>query len=262
MNLTVLISCMHEKDHSIIERSNVQSDVVVINQCDMDYVQEFDFINKGGQMCHAKFINTSQRGLSNSRNMAIDNAWGDIGYVCDDDEYLADDYVDTITSAYKAHPNSSVIIFSINRKGHTYPSKEQKVGIKQILKTSSVQTTFRIKDILDKKIKFDTLMGSGTGNGGGEENKFLMDCKRKSLSLLYIPQTIATVKSEDSQWFHGFTKKYYIDTTWANRRILGSFLGALYMAYWVVFRRNNYKQELSFFEIIKACYEGYFEKRG
>ena len=83
MTFNILISCMHEKDTSIIERSNVQSDVVVVNQCDLDSVEEFDFVNKKGKTCHAKFINTTERGLSRSRNMAICNAWGDVCLICD-----------------------------------------------------------------------------------------------------------------------------------------------------------------------------------
>ena len=100
MKLIVLISCMHEKDHSIIERSNVQTDVVVVNQCDKDSVDEFDFKNKQGENCHAKFINTTERGLSRSRNMALLNSWGDVCYICDDDEILQDDYENIIMKAY------------------------------------------------------------------------------------------------------------------------------------------------------------------
>lgn len=40
MTLNILISCMHQKDASIIKRSNVQSDVVVVNQCDHDSIEE------------------------------------------------------------------------------------------------------------------------------------------------------------------------------------------------------------------------------
>ena len=74
MTLTLLIACIHEKDTSIIERSNVQTDVVVVNQCDHDSVEEFDFVNKKGRTCLAKFICTTERGLSRSRNMALFNA--------------------------------------------------------------------------------------------------------------------------------------------------------------------------------------------
>lgn len=262
MNLTVLISCMYQKDASIVKNSNIQTDVVVVNQCNKNFVEEFTFTNDKGRECHAKVIYTIERGLSNSRNMAIQNAENaDVCYMCDDDELLVDGYEDIILSAHKKYPDISVITFSLIRKNYEYPREEQRVGIKQILKTSSVQTTFKRNDILSQNIMFDPKMGSGSGNGGGEENKFLMDCKRSGLGLWYVPTIIAEVKSEDSQWFHGFTESYYQNITWANRRILGSLLGAAYMTYWVLFRRNDYTQELSLMKIIKACIKGYFSKR-
>lgn len=92
MIINTLISCMHETDHSIVKRSNVQSDVVVVNQCDRNSIEEFDFTNNTGEKCHCKYINTTERGLSCSRNMAIQNGWGDICLICDDDEHLSDDY--------------------------------------------------------------------------------------------------------------------------------------------------------------------------
>ena len=48
MTLNILISCMHQ-DKNIIERSNVQSDVVVINQCNENKREEFTFTNKNGR---------------------------------------------------------------------------------------------------------------------------------------------------------------------------------------------------------------------
>lgn len=262
MKLVVLISCMHQNDASIATKSNLQTDAVIINQCDRECVEILPFINKKGEQCHVTFICTKERGLSNSRNMAIKNACNaDICYMCDDDEYLVDDYEDIIMEAHNRLPNVSVITFSLVRKNYAYPAKEHRVGIKQILKTSSVQTTFKRKDILNHNIGFDPKMGSGSGNGGGEENKFLMDCKRSGLLIWYVPQIIAEVKSEDSQWFHGFTEDYYKNISWANRRILGTFLGAIYMLYWVLFRRKAYNQELSLFMILKSCYVGFFEKR-
>lgn len=262
MKLVVLISCMHQKDASIARRSNIQTDAVIVNQCDRESVEYLTFINKKGEQCNITFICTKERGLSRSRNMAIKNAdKADVCYICDDDEYLVDDYEDIILAAHKRMPDVSVITFSLIRTNYTYPTNEHKVGIGQILKTSSVQTTFKRKDILNHRIFFDPEMGSGSGNGGGEENKFLMDCKRSGLIIWYVPQIIAEVKSEVSQWFNGFTEDYYKNISWANRRILGTFFGAIYILYWVFFRRKAYKQELSLFRILRSCFVGFFENR-
>lgn len=261
MKLVVLISCMYQNDTSIIERSNVQTDAVIVNQCDKDEILCFDFKNKNGENCHVKFISTKERGLSRSRNMAISNACGDICYICDDDELLEDNYEDIITKAYSSRPSCDILTFALHRKNYIYPKKEKKVGIKDILKTSSVQITFKRDSIIRNNIMFDMQMGSGTGHGGGEENKFLMDCRRKGMGIYYIPEIIATVKSEDSQWFHGFTEKYFKDTFWAARRSLGSPLALVYIFYWCLYRSKYFKIEMSKIKMIKYSFMGFFEKR-
>ena len=58
-----------------------------------------------------------------------------------------------------------------------------------------------------------------------------MDCKRVGLKLWYVPQVVAEVKSEDSQWFQGFTEQYFRNFAWASRRIMGAILGGLYGMY-------------------------------
>lgn len=261
MSLTVLISCMYEKDTSIIQRSNVQSDVVVVNQCDQNRIEEFDFVNRYGATCHAKFICTTERGLSRSRNMAIRNSWGDVCYICDDDEFLDEQYERKIIDAYISNTKYDLIIFSINRKNYNYPNHKIKVGIKEILKTSSVQITFKREAIVNNELAFDIKMGSGTGNGGGEENKFLIDCKKKRLKMIYVPEVIATVLSENSQWFHGFDEQYFRNTFWSARRSLGSILSFIYIFYWCLIRSNDYNIKMSKFNMLKYSFLGYFEKR-
>lgn len=39
MNLVILLSCMNQ-DKSIIQKSNIQTDIVVINQCDENNVEK------------------------------------------------------------------------------------------------------------------------------------------------------------------------------------------------------------------------------
>ena len=264
MTFNLLISCMHQSDASIIEKSNVQSDVVVVNQCDSNSVEEFDFVNKKGRICHAKFICTTERGLSKSRNMAIRNSWGDVCQICDDDEYIEDNTEDVILKAYKENPDVALIAFSLMRKdiSKTYPKKKKILGFKQILKTSSLQITFSRKLMGDKQVWFDEKMGSGTGNGGGEENMFMLECRRKHFKMLYCPDVIATVLPSNSQWFHGYTKKFFEDTGWINRRLFGFAVGSLYSMYTLFSKRRAYvKHGLSIFDVAKSMLNGFVSKR-
>ena len=263
MKLTYLISCMHQKDVSIIERTGVHADVVVVNQCDHNSIEEFDFISKKGKLCHAKFICTTERGLSNSRNMAIRYADGDICQVCDDDQTVTDDGEDVICEAYKKHSDASVICFALIREDcdKKYLNQEQIMSFKQILRTNSLQITFRRKDILEKGIQFDNMLGSGTGNGGGEENKFLFDCKNAGLKLHYHPEIIGTVLPSDSQWFKGYTEQFMRNQGWASRRILGSITGFLYCFHYGVFHINKYDKDMNVLIALRNLYVGFFEKR-
>lgn len=263
--VTLLISCMHEKDTSIIQRSNVQSDVVVVNQCDHDSIEEFDFVNNTGKTCHVKFINTTERGLSRSRNMAIANAMGDICLISDDDEVFVDNYEELITEAYEKNGDINCITFAIERNDlsfkKTYSSTPHKVGLKQIMQTSSVQITFRTKMVRKHNIRFDVKLGSGSGNGAGEENKFLLDIKKCGEKILFWPSNIGEVIAGKSLWFKGFTKEYMKNQGWSSRRSLGFSLGLLYILQFWVRRKNIYSKDISFFDAIKYMTIGFFENR-
>lgn len=265
MRLVVLISCMNQSDFDIVRRSNLQTDALVINQCDKDCVEELYFINSKNENCHVKMISTTERGLSRSRNMAIENAWGDICLICDDDEVLADGYEDTILSVYNEYKEIDCVTFHVVRKDRPFSLKQigcvRRVGFKGIMQTSSVQITFRRETILGENIKFDVKLGSGTGNGSGEENKFLLDIRRKSIKILYYPQTIATVLPGESLWFKGFNDVYMRNLGWSSRRSLGNILGFLYIFYFGFKHINLYKSEITPLCAFTNLFKGYFERR-
>lgn len=265
MNLVVLISCMHEKDHSIIERTNVQTDVVVVNQCDEESEERYTFLDSKGKEHNALFINTTERGLSRSRNMALKNAsHADICLISDDDECLEDDYEEIILKVFEESKKPlDVASFSFNRKDKngSYPMTEKKMGVYRICKTSSVELAFRRKSVLDSGIAFDVKMGSGSGNGGGEDTKFMLDCKRKGLNMRYFPYTIGTLLSYNSQWFHGWDKKLMMDTGWTAKRGYGFLIGYLFVLYKVVRDFKDYKKEMSPFAAFYYLNKGFFSVR-
>lgn len=254
---------MHQKDTGLLQRSNVQSDVVLVNQCDKDSIEEFDFINKKGRTCHGKFICTTERGLSKSRNMALRNSWGDVCLICDDDEILEDDCEDKILKAYHESPKAALIAFGLIRKdnGKIYPKEKKPLRFKQILKTSSLQITFSRELILRHGIMFDEKMGSGTGNGGGEENMFMFTIKKQRLEMLYYPDIIATVNPSESQWFQGFNATYMRNQGWTSRRILGPLWGGGYCILFCFNHIRKISKDINFFSAIYQILRGFFEKR-
>ena len=41
MGIQVLVAAMHQKDHSLPEKMNIRTDVIVANQCDRDSIESF-----------------------------------------------------------------------------------------------------------------------------------------------------------------------------------------------------------------------------
>lgn len=262
MKIAVLISCMF-KDVDIIKETNIQSDVIVINQCDKEDEFHFSFENSKGEQCNAVFVNTTERGLSRSRNMAIEKAQeADICLVCDDDERLDDDYPEKIERAYRQNTDKEVITFIVSYRKKLFGKKPRKMGVIDICRTSSVQITFLRSAIINKNIKFDVMMGSGSGNGAGEENKFLMDCRRSGLNLFYFPYHIGSVISYESKWNNGYTKKYFLDRGWTMRRSFGFLYGYMFLWYNVLHNRKIFtKDGVSFKKILIYLHQGFLEDR-
>ena len=263
MNIEVLLSCMHQKDTSIVPRSNIQTNAVVVNQCDEESVISETFVNKKGETHSIRFISTTERGLSRSRNMAIRNSIADVCVIADDDQTMYDNYAEMIASAYAEYPNADVIAFNFLRDDGTKKhdlKRPRNIGHIGALRISSIQITFRRKSVVDHNILFDEEMGAGTGHGAGEENKFLYDCLSHGLRIIEMPTVIARLNpGKPSSWFHGFDKRFFFNLGWTARRIMGGFFATLYAFYYCVSKYQLYKKDCSFTSALSAFLKGLFK---
>lgn len=215
----------------LLQRTRVHGKAVVVNQCDRDSVE---------QVGDVKIINTTERGLSRSRNMAIANASGDICLVCDDDEILEDDYQDIIINAYQENTDIDFALFILhNHPIRPWQKKQMKFNRRLAFSASSHQITFKRTRVLENHIQFDTRLGSGVSNCGGEENKFCFDCLGAGLKAICFPRYIASlIPDSGSQWWNGYTEKYFVDRAKFSNILLGSFWGKVYSLYFLL---NKYK---------------------
>lgn len=178
MTIELLISCMYQNDISIVTEDKLQCDVLVINQCNKD-----DYSESMVNGYRVRMISTRERGLSVSRNMAINNSQADICLICDDDEVLMPDCAKNILQAFERHPKADIITFALRYGEKKFANIEKEVKYVEAMKTSSLQIAFRRKKIQKHRLSFNIKMGSGTGNGGGEEIKFLFDCLKAGLVI-------------------------------------------------------------------------------
>ena len=133
MKLQVLVSTMHQTDHSLLEKMNIQSDAIVINQCGHDCIERFTF--RGHDIL---WMSMNERGVGLSRNNALMRASGDILLFADDDVVYTDDYVEKIVMSFENHPKADLIVFNLKSQNPDRPEaiveNEYKLFVIQCLK--------------------------------------------------------------------------------------------------------------------------------
>ena len=256
MTLEVLISCMHQTDTSLIRKSRLTGDVVMINQCERE-----DYLEEPTENGCVRMFSTRQRGLTKSRNNAIRKATADVCLICDDDEVFVPDYEKVIAEAYEKLPDADVVIFKMVNRTPSFPDEFMQLRFPKTMKVSSWQISFRREKLLKSGVLFDELLGAGTGNGAEEELKFLTDCERAGLKIYYAPVEIASVAQAESTWFGGFNETFFENRGATTRYILGFPLASLYAFYYVLKKRALYEKDISPAGALSATFRGIFKNK-
>ncbi|MDO5558739.1 MAG: glycosyltransferase [Oscillospiraceae bacterium] len=208
MKLQVLISTMNQTDYSLLERMNIHTEAVVINQCNNNSVKQFKHNGK-----NIYWIDSQERGLSKSRNLALSNSSSDICILADDDEVFCDNYENVIISAFKKWNEYDLISFQvqgIEEMFKKYSNIGYDVNYLKSMKIASVEIAFKIESVKKYNILFDELLGAGTKFLMGEENAFLWNCLRSGLKIRYNPEEISYLHIGNSTWNNGRDEKFFI----------------------------------------------------
>lgn len=206
MKLEVILSTMNKKNVRFLDEMNIKNNCIVINQTNEEiqniYLEEENIY----------MYNYNEKGLSRSRNRAINKSKADICLIADDDLIYVDNYSELIKSRFRKDDDILVfVIEGINKKFKEYYSEEKKLNYITSLKVSSVQIAFKLKSIIDNGIRFNESLGAGAKYSMGEENEFLYKCLNKKLKIRFIPIKIADLYIGDSSWFKGYNEKYFFD---------------------------------------------------
>lgn len=254
MTFQLLISTMNQDDYEgFLKKMNIQTDCVVINQCNRE--SECEFTYNGHSIL---WIDSTQRGLSRSRNLAIKRASADICLLSDDDLIYYSDYKKKIIDAFTDIEKASVIGFKIEgieKVFKNYSDTRAKCGYIKSMKMSSVEIAFKRQDITDKKIEFDELIGAGTQFLMGEENAFLFNCLKNGLNIYFEPQTIAKLHIGDSSWFTGYNSSYFIGRG-ASFAAMSTVMSYLLVLQFAVRKYRLYKKDKSFFSALLLMLKG------
>lgn len=206
MKIEFLISTMNQKDLSFLDMIFVNNDmsqvnVLVINQCtaiDMPQIKPLSD--------NIRVISVRDRGLSRSRNLALDNAIGDICVIVDEDCVIHGDALDVILQAYHEYPKVAAITFKISSHDGAdfkkYPNKTQKRTRRSIMKISSPDITINMDVMRKYKFRFDERFGLGAMFPTGEQAVFFKDFLDKKLDVMYVPKFIVSTDNEHSGLQH------------------------------------------------------------
>ncbi len=256
MTVDILMSCMNQLDDKLVKDSQLTENVIVINQCDKNEYNEY-----ATQNGVAKMYSTTDRGLTKSRNMAISKSKADICMLCDDDEIFVADYENKIKKAYAEIKQADVVIFKMVNRPNPFGDEAKRLRFPNTMKVSSWQISFKRNRLIETGVRFDELLGAGTGNGAEEELKFLTDCEKAGLKIYFYPEEIASVAQQESTWWEGFNEQFFINRGATTRYILGWFVATLYAFYYAVKKRGYYDNGMTVSRAIKYTLKGMRENK-
>ncbi len=250
MTLDVLLSAMHLKNYNYIDSLNITGNCVIINQCNQIHKE---IVTDGTRQII--YIETTDRGLSKSRNMAIAHSSADICIFCDNDVEYLDNYESLILEEYQKHPEYDIIVFHVESDFHPVPcySSERKLSYLTCGRIISYEISFKRDSV--RNIRLNERIGAGTKYRMGEENAFLYECLRQGLKIYYVPLKIATLRYEPSTWYDGFNKDFFI-ARGASFQAMTSRYSLLLIAQYALRKHKLYKNYLSFFQAFTYMLQG------
>jgi hypothetical protein len=251
LSLQVLVSTMHQTDHSLLDKMNIQTDAIVINQCDRNKIEEFDY--NGHQI---QWLSLKERGVGLSRNSALARGTADILLFADDDVIYDDQYSERVLDFFEKHPSVGLVVFNLESLNPDRPEyiirKKHRLRWYNCLRYGAFRIAVRRECLVHNNVWFSLLFGGGATYQAGEDNLFITNCIQKGIHCMACKDRIGVVKQETSTWFKGYNEKYYRDR--------GALFAALYgkMAYLMLFlfELRNKKGFKKILERLKLGYAG------
>lgn len=181
----VLVAAMNQTDHSLLDKMNIDSDVIVGNQCTFNSIEKFMYKSH-----NAVYLNFNERGVGLNRNNSLIRATGDICLFAD------------------------VIVFNLIEKNPTryIIKKAHRVTWFNYLRYGTARISIRLDKIKKNAIYFNQCFGGGTDYSHGEDNLFLTSCLKNKMKIYALPIELAELTEERvSTWNKGYDKKYFTD---------------------------------------------------
>ena len=198
--LEILVATMNRNSWDFLDSMFMHNDldehhVLVINQTTDDRQLESPSQN-------IRVINSSEIGLSKSRNLAIDNAMGSICLLADDDVVFLKDFKDSILKAYSELTDADLICFQTKTfKGQPFSHYPDRVSPLNGFypKVLSIEISFKQDPVKANRLYFDENFGLGSQFEDGENRLFLKSIVDHPVMRSYfVPEFIVQHESVTS----------------------------------------------------------------
>ncbi|MEE1898992.1 glycosyltransferase [Flavobacterium rakeshii] len=197
-----------------------------------------------------RVINSFEKGLSKSRNLALQNAENKLILLTDDDVEFTPDFDENIVKAFNnGCEDFAAIQFCAEDKERkrlkSYPSKNKALSYLNILSAMSIELVYNKEKILGSKLRFDENFGLGAAFPLGEEHIFLGDLKRAGYKLGFYKEYIVRHSNDKNSDKIPFKQWYETLGSYYKRMFPGSYLLWIF----IYFGFNIKQGKLSFFKV-------------
>jgi len=209
MRLQLLVSVMNQDAHALVEKMNIATDAVIVNQCDQ-YAYE-EFLHKSRKI---RFFSMKERGVGLSRNHALLRAEEEISLFSDEDIVYEDGYEEKVLGEFQKHPEADMILFNfdVQEERRTYYNAAWKrVHLYNCGRYPTFCFAIRTARMHAMNLTYSLLFGGGARYSNGEDSLFIRDCIKKGLKVFTSPEVLGTEEGRPSTWFHGYTEKFFYD---------------------------------------------------
>ena len=242
MRVTLLVSSLENNTDELIEKMNIHSDAVMVNQCERDCIskKEFDFGT-------VTVIDSKDRGVGASRNLCIDNSYGDIVLFGDEDIVYDEGYEDKVIKEFENHPEADMIMVNVEvcDERRTYENRGfKKLSRFNIGRFPAYSIAVRRDVLTEKNLRFSLLFGGGAEFSNGEDSLFLKEAYDKKVRMYSSDVWVGKEIPRESTWFKGYTEKFFLD-----RGVLFAFLYGSFAWLWrirfILTKKEMFKGEIS-----------------
>lgn len=236
MKVEVLVSVMNQSPGKIAEQMQLDSDAVIINQCD-----RLGYEEKAHRGYTLRFFSFPDRGVGRSRNEAILRSKGDICLFSDQDIVYEPGYAQRICEEFEKNSDADMILFNVTveESRRTYCiTKRKRVRWYNCGRYGAVSFAVRRESLLASGVTFSLLFGGGARYSNGEDSLFLKEFIGKGFKVYTAPVTIGREEAGESTWFGGYNERFFHDRGVLYRYLYGRLDTVMALRFLLAHRRQ------------------------